>query len=373
MSTNARLVLIAEQAGASSTMEDSSIETGVGASIAVLSIILVGLRFYVRYYMHVGFKWDDWLILVSLIFVIATDILVVYANSIAPNGAYVASTPGIQYSPEDVLYTKLSYIATVLYFAITSTTKLSILLLYNRLFSVNGSIRRQMIILSIAVIGYGLGSIIANLLNCIPIEYTWINNLADPRFCFNYNIFWFATGIVEAVLDLFILALPIGIVVRLHLTTRKRIAISSVFLVGIFVIASGLLKAGYGYVPGSRQPSFLRTSIWTTVHSGTGIICACLPVCWPLIARFREPKDWPWVRYLASHERWYSLSGWSRLRPGSPRRDTTIGGREYRPKREREYELAMRVIITEPSQAREEASRINDGAQRRDVESDAFQ
>lgn len=90
-----------------------------------------------------------------------------------------------------------------------------------------------MIILSIAVIGYGLGSIIANLLNCIPIEYTWINNLADPRFCFNYNIFWFATGIVEAVLDLFILALPIGIVVRLHLTTRKRIAISSVFLVGI--------------------------------------------------------------------------------------------------------------------------------------------
>lgn len=80
MSTNARLVLIAEQAGASSTMEDSSIETGVGASIAVLSIILVGLRFYVRYYMHVGFKWDDWLILVSLIFVIATDILVVYGG-----------------------------------------------------------------------------------------------------------------------------------------------------------------------------------------------------------------------------------------------------------------------------------------------------
>lgn len=75
-------------------------------------------------------------------------------------------------SPAGLLYTKFSFIATVLYSAITSTAKLSILFLYDRLFSVSNTFRRQIIVLSIAVIGYWVGATITDLLNCIPIKYT---------------------------------------------------------------------------------------------------------------------------------------------------------------------------------------------------------
>ncbi|KAI0100212.1 hypothetical protein GGR51DRAFT_551567 [Nemania sp. FL0031] len=335
-------------------MNESSAETGVGAAIAVAAIISVGLRFYTRYYKRAGFKSDDWLILGSLILLVLTDILVIYSNSINPNGAYVASTTGIEYSPEDVLYTKISFIATVLYFSLTSTTKLSILLLYNRLFSVHAAFRRQIIALCIAVICYGVGTTIANLLSCIPLKYTWINNLEDPRFCFNYNVFWFATGIAEAALDIFIFIMPIRVVTQLHLHRRKRIAVGSVFLVGIFVIVSGLLKAVYGYAPGSRNPSFSKTALWTTVHSGTGIICACLPVFWALLVRLANFRDWAWLRNLSRREKWRNFSSWSRLRPepGSLRNDSAVAAGNRGPAVGGEYELPLRSTTAAPLEER---------------------
>ncbi|KAI1123035.1 hypothetical protein F5Y10DRAFT_286548 [Nemania abortiva] len=301
-------------------MDENAAETGVGAAIAAVAIISVGLRFYTRYYKRAG----------------------------------------IEYSPADVLFTKINFIATVFYFAITSTTKLSILLLYNRLFSVSDSFRRQIIALCIAVIGYGLGATIANLLSCIPIKYTWINNLEDSRFCFNYNVFWFATGIAEAVLDIFIIIVPIRVVAQLQLNLRKRIAVGSVFLVGVFVIVSGILKVVYGYVPGSRNPSFSRTAIWTTVHSGTGIICACLPVFWALLVRLGNFKDWTWVRNLSSREKWHSFSSWSRLQPGSSRNDSLVATTNHIPIIRGEYELSLRSIAATPFEERDEARALHD-------------
>jgi hypothetical protein len=51
------------------------------------------------------------------------------------------------------------------------------------------------------------------------------------------------------------------------------------------VILSGIVKVILSYAPGNREPSFSRTTVWTAVHIGTGIVCACLPVCWPLFVR----------------------------------------------------------------------------------------
>ncbi|RWA13051.1 hypothetical protein EKO27_g2057 [Xylaria grammica] len=209
---------------------------GLGVAIAVLGIVVVGLRFYTRYNKQAGLKWDDWLILVSLLLALATDVLVVYSNSLYPNtdDPTEADDLGVEVEngPEDIISNQFSFAATVLYFSITSTTKLSILLLYNRLFSVSAMFRRQIIVLSIVVIGYGLGSTIAHTLSCVPLEYYWDRGGADPRFCFNYNIFWFATGICEALIDVLLLLLPIGVVAKLQLSTKKKVAMGSVFVLG---------------------------------------------------------------------------------------------------------------------------------------------
>lgn len=150
-----------------------------------------------------------------------------------PDGAEAASSNGkIEYTPLHVLFTKITFTSTVLYFTLTSTTKLSILFLYNRLFSVNQPFRRHVFVLIGTVIGFWISTTVADLLNCIPLKWTWLNSLDDPRYCFNYNYYWLATGIVEAIIDVAILSLPIPIVFRLRLKGTKKYGIIGVFLVG---------------------------------------------------------------------------------------------------------------------------------------------
>ncbi|KAI1827310.1 hypothetical protein F4861DRAFT_403503 [Xylaria intraflava] len=276
-------------------MDDATTTIIVGAIVGVLALLAVVLRFYVRYYKRHGYSWDDWFILFSILSVIALDAVNLYATDLDPNGSEVASSNGkIEYSPADEAYTKVTYASTVLYFALTSATKLSILCLYYRIFSVNKSFRYQVIGMIIVVTCFCIGTVVADLLNCIPLKWTWLNSLDDPRYCFNYNYFWLASGIVEAVLDIVILSLPIPVVSRLRVKGGKKYAIVGVFLVGIFVVISGVVKVILSYQPNSRDPSFNQTQIWTTVHLCTGIICACMPVCWPLLVSLGKlrPRLW---------------------------------------------------------------------------------
>lgn len=160
------------------------------------------------------------------------------ASTVNPNGDIAASSNGkIEYTPADELYTKISFASTVLYFTLTSTTKLSILFLYNRLFSVNLSFRYRVIALIIVVLGFWIGTVVADLLNCIPLKWTWLNSLDDPRYCFNYNYFWLASGVVEALIDVAILLLPIPVITHLRLNKGKKYGIAGVFLVGILSVA----------------------------------------------------------------------------------------------------------------------------------------
>ncbi|GAP91521.1 putative integral membrane protein [Rosellinia necatrix] len=293
-------------------MDETNTTIIVGAIVGGLALVAVILRFYVRYSRNAGFSWDDWLILFSLLDVIAIDAADLYATSFNPNGAAAASSNGaIEYTPADVTYTKITFTSTVLYFTLTSTTKLSILFLYNRLFSVNTSFRPRVIALGIVVLGFWIGTVVSDLLNCIPLEWTWLNSLDDPRYCFNYNYYWLATGVVEAVIDIAIILLPIPIIVRLRLNRGKKFGIAGVFLVGIFVIVSGIVKVILSYAPNSREPSFSQTQVWTTVHSCTGIVCACLPVCWPLLKFLGKLHPSSWFASTVTRKNWYGLSAWS--------------------------------------------------------------
>ena len=154
------------------------------------------------------------------------------------------------YTPEDVLYTKLSYISSVLYFTIAGSTKLGILLMYRRIFKVDQVFRQQLYVACALVVGWWIGCTVATLTDCIPLEYTWINALDDPRFCFNFSkldpmgyrasfanplvtdIFWMASGVCEVLIDIVILALPIRAVLSLQLSRKKKATVACIFLLG---------------------------------------------------------------------------------------------------------------------------------------------
>lgn len=156
------------------------------------------------------------------------------AESVDKTGGAAASNfdPTHVYTPADIKYTKITYSTTLLYFFITSTTKLSILLLYRRIFAVSKPFRLQIYIAAAAVVAFWIGSTVADLLNCIPLDWTWKNGAADPRYCVNYNTFWLVTGIFETLVDSAILALPLSMVSKLHLDRSKKYGLAGVFLLG---------------------------------------------------------------------------------------------------------------------------------------------
>ncbi|KAI0436718.1 integral membrane protein [Xylaria telfairii] len=290
----------------------SNTNTIVGVVVMALAILSVAARFYVRINRKTGLKWDDWLVLVSLLVMIGANILAIVSITGNPTGPQKATVPTAteDYTAADRWYTKLSWTATLLYFSITSSTKLSILLLYNRLFSVHYVFRRLIIILSILVLIFWVGSTLADLLNCVPLKHIWINSQEDPRYCINYNIFWFSTAIAEAFLDILIILLPINVIMGLQFNRKQKIAVASVFLLGAIAIASSVFRAILGYIPGSREPDFAKAQLSTTIHCGAGIICACLPVCWALFVGLGRSKlhNWPGISWIRNHR--HSWNSW---------------------------------------------------------------
>ena len=58
--------------------DEQTATVAVGALIIVLAIITVVLRFYTRITTRVGLGWDDWLILVAVVFTLLTAVLLVW-------------------------------------------------------------------------------------------------------------------------------------------------------------------------------------------------------------------------------------------------------------------------------------------------------
>ena len=120
----------------------------------------------------------------------------------------------------------------MLYFFITCTTKLSLLLLLHRIFAISKSFRIRIYIAEAVVVAFWISATVTDCLNCIPLEWTWKNGNADPRYCINYNTFWLVTGIFESVIDLGILALPFDMISKLHLDRSKKFGVAGIFLLG---------------------------------------------------------------------------------------------------------------------------------------------
>ena len=243
---------------------DQTATLAVGGLVIVLALFTVILRFFTRVSSKAGLGWDDWLILAGVVMALFIAALLVWgkaslslsssldarqgSDSISkangrwnnagssedPNGTSISENtdPNYVYTPKDVLYIKLSFIASVLYFNIAGSTKLGILLMYHRLFKMNKTFRRQLVAAGFLVIAWWIGCTVATLTNCIPLEWTWLNALDDPRYCFNFNIFWMVSGACEVLIDIAVLSLPIQVILALQMSRRKKATVAFIFLLG---------------------------------------------------------------------------------------------------------------------------------------------
>ena len=225
-------------------------------------------------------------------------------------------SPTFDYTPH-VTYLQMSFTTAILYFTVVTAIKISILLLYRRIFS-TASFRLRLVLVGVAVMTWWLAGTLSTIVSCIPARRLWVGPSAGG-YCFNFNIFWMAMGAVELVIDTVILVLPVGMVLGLQLSRRQKILLGGIFLLGGLcvslssplscfapkslsltylgsVIITGALRVVYGYKPGSQNVAFSKAELWSIIHVGIAIVCACLPTLRPLFIRTASSVPSSWQR-----------------------------------------------------------------------------
>ncbi|MCJ1391056.1 hypothetical protein MMC18_003917 [Xylographa bjoerkii] len=114
---------------------------------------------------------------------------------------------------------------------------------------------------------------------CNPRETAW--NPMIPGQCFNSNTINIFTGSFNIATDFTLLLMPQYSVWKLNLPLRKRMAIASVFLIGLFACTSSCMRLYYS-VRLLQSPDIAFTAmqfgLWTYAELTSALICACLPV-----------------------------------------------------------------------------------------------
>ena len=108
--------------------------------------------------------------------------------------------------------------------------KMSILILYLRLFAVNKTFRYLTWSMMVFVCGYLIANLLTQIFGCSPRSKYW-----DPGIqghCINYTKAGLAYGSMNIISDLLIFILPIPIVWQLKLATKEKIGVSIIFMSG---------------------------------------------------------------------------------------------------------------------------------------------
>ncbi|KAF2149812.1 hypothetical protein K461DRAFT_281029 [Myriangium duriaei CBS 260.36] len=254
---------------------------GRGAGLFITSIVMttlaavfVGARLTYRLYTRRA-GWDDWTIVMSSAISIVLTITMCEAI-VNGYGQHKADLTKQQLR----LAMEWYYYAQIVYKLIIGLTKISILASYLRIFTTSRLFRAACWSTIATVLMWTIGSTVATILQCIPIQAAW-NKAVKGAKCTNSDVFWLAYGGINIATDLMILILPIRPVLQLKMRLREKVGLLLAFMVGTFVILTSILRvvAVKASVQNKEDATynFVPRGTWTLVEANIGIVCACLP------------------------------------------------------------------------------------------------
>ncbi|MCJ1429694.1 hypothetical protein MMC29_007609 [Sticta canariensis] len=294
---------------------------------------------------------DDYVILLSLFFSIGLTA----SNCLSVHYGYGKHLSTLE--PEDVHIALGGFWAIQIIYKFTiNLTKISILLLYLRIFP-NKSFRKAVYGLLVFVIGYAVASILATIFQCTPIARTFDHEI--PGTCINLTGFWYANAGANIFGDFTILALPMPVVNSLHLPRRQRLGLMMVFALGGFVCVTSILRMTTLKAGSKSKDSTYGTyvsTIWTTIEANTGIICACLPMLRSPLSRvfprlfMRDPQENTSQYEIGTHHPSKAgqadFDSWGRFGSGNPTytQSATVASPTHDPRSSDEEIFGMAAI-----------------------------
>ncbi|KAM7207780.1 hypothetical protein V8F20_001822 [Naviculisporaceae sp. PSN 640] len=177
---------------------------------------------------------DDWLLLSTTISFLAAGAVAIYALVCGePVGIPQSSFDvylSVDQQKKEAIYLRALFIGQTLIFLVFFLAKLTVCMLYRRIFRVP-YLRRACLYLMLASTVWFAVAEVTDFCICIPgYDFSWVSRRGQ---CLNLNYFALFIGILEVLLDIAILVLPIRVILSLQMPRRAKFTVSGVFLVGV--------------------------------------------------------------------------------------------------------------------------------------------
>ncbi|KAI5361385.1 hypothetical protein Slin15195_G124990 [Septoria linicola] len=227
--------------------DNFGVTRGVGWVLYTLTVICVAGRFLFRnpYCQGSGYGLDDWLIIVSL--AILTPIVALVDETTRHGlGQDIWMLTPQQISR--ILY--VSWACEIMYAVLMATTKIAILMLYLRIWQAeearNKRFRIACYALCCVMVCFAVTFGLLFGLSCSPVSYAWERwDSTKEGTCLDVLATLFACAAINIVLDFMVCLLPIPKLTALNMSTPKKIGISFIFVLGLFVTICSIVRFNY--------------------------------------------------------------------------------------------------------------------------------
>ncbi|KAJ5334382.1 uncharacterized protein N7506_008165 [Penicillium brevicompactum] len=255
-------------------------DNAIVAVLCVFAILTVVMRYFVRLYLQgTRLEADDFLIGASIV------LLIVLLSMTILGGRHGLGRHVWSITSESMITMKKSLFAYVLiYLAELLLIKVSILMFYRRIFSMNWMIWTCLVISCC----WCAGSMVAALSAPRPVSYFWteVTEPSSGRYRYDFYYYYIGNATANMVTDVLILIAPLPIVWKLQMRIGQKIEVCSLFLLGGFVCVASIVRIHYlTFLHHNVDITWTlsEVSVWSTVEPCIGIICACLPTLQPFI------------------------------------------------------------------------------------------
>ncbi|GAP83924.1 putative plasma membrane protein Pth11-like protein [Rosellinia necatrix] len=261
----------------------------------ILITSAVGLRFYARHMTRAGYSWDDWTALAALLFTLGLNGIFLGATI---EGAITGHSPVEDGWPVpiplEIVAQKYKYAFQITEKFCFGLIKISLLLLWKRLFGSSKRFRTLCWVMITLTVLWTLAFALTTVFQCgLRWELNWSHIGVFLTQCIESLDVLTVFATTDILSDLIIIAMPVPLIWRLHLPTRKKIALNSVFLIGFFTIGAGIART-YMYLVTSydkeSNPDFIADFtlciLWSEIEANVAMLVSCLPVLSPVIGKF---------------------------------------------------------------------------------------
>ena len=176
--------------------------------------------------------------------------------------------------------------------------KLSVLFFFRRIFLIRRSFRIASNILIIFLIIWGFVFTIAEISFCNGQPTILWDPSSQTGLCANHRWLDLIFAITDVIGDILVIVLPYPYIRQLKVTSREKVGITSIFLLGTLSTAASVVRLvfiGQAFNAVSTSSATHSTgtppAVWSMIEAAVGVLAACLPPLGPLLRKIPSMKE----------------------------------------------------------------------------------